>query len=68
MKSLLTNWKTTSAGLLIIVQAIVHMAYEIKSSTTSENSWMIAATSILGGIGLMFAGDSSNSTQNKDKK
>lgn len=68
MKSLLTNWKTTSAGLLIIVQAIVHMSYEIKSSTTSENSWMIAATSILGGIGLMFAGDSSNSTQNKDKK
>lgn len=68
MKSLLTNWKTTSAGLLIIVQAVVHMSYEIKSSTTSENSWMIAATSIFGGIGLMFAGDSSNSTQNKDKK
>lgn len=65
MKTLLNNWKTTSAGLIIAIQAVIHLGFEIHSKTADENSWMIAVTSIFGGIGLIFAGDSSNSTIKK---
>lgn len=65
MNNALKNWKTTSAGLIISIQAVVHLIFEIHSGNANENSWMIAVTSIFGGVGLIFAGDSSNSTIKK---
>lgn len=61
MKNLLTNWKTTSAGLVMIIGAVVHLVFCIKSGTDSEGVWTASLTAILGGLGLLFAGDASKS-------
>ena len=59
MNNLFRNWKTTSAGLLMIGGAIIHLVFAIISKTANENTWTIALFAVVGGIGLMFAGDSS---------
>ena len=49
------NWKTTSAGIAMIVGGIASLAY----SWGALNPEMITAhlTAILGGVGLIFAKD-----------
>ncbi len=59
---MLANWKTTTVGLMAIIGAIVHMIFTYK--TADENAWMISIGAILGGIGLIFAGDASHSEKN----
>lgn len=59
MKNLLKNWKTTSAGVTMIVTAVVHLVFTHK--TADENTWTVSLLAVVGGIGLMFAGDSSQS-------
>jgi len=61
IKSLLSNWKTTSAGVIMIAGAIIHLAFSIHAKTANENTWTIAITSIVGGLGLLVAGDASQS-------
>lgn len=63
IQSLAANWKTTSAGLSLIFGATVHIIYAIKSGTVNENSWMIFGAGIIGGIGLLVAGDAAKSVQ-----
>lgn len=63
VQSLAQNWKTTSAGLSLIFGAIVHIVFAIKAGTANENSWMIFGAGIIGGIGLLVAGDASKSVQ-----
>ena len=58
MKNLLVNWKTTSAGLIMISSAVIHLIFQIKGHTADENAWMIAVLATIGGAGLIFAGDS----------
>jgi len=62
MQNLLKNYKTTSAGLLMALGAIVHLVFAIKAHTADENTWTITIGAVLGGIGLIFAGDASAST------
>ena len=59
IQRLIANWKTTSAGLLMAVGALIHLIFAIKNHTADENTWTITAGAILGGLGLMFAGDAS---------
>ena len=61
IKNLLANWKTTSAGMLMIVTAIVHLIFSIKHGTADESAWISGMAAILGGIGLLAAGDASKS-------
>ena len=51
MKKYIDNWKTTSSGILLIATGItVYIADKTKL--------IEALTSVLGGIGLIFASDS----------
>lgn len=59
IKQLLSSWKTTAAGLTLIGGAIIHLVFAVKAHTADENTWTIAFGMVIGGIGLMFAGDSS---------
>lgn len=53
MKNILTNWKTTSAGILSIIGA----GYVIYNGHGSQESVMGGITGILAGLGLFFAKD-----------
>jgi len=50
-----TNWKTTSAGLLLIIGGISALIFA--NHPLTQEAIMGSATSILGGIGLLFAKD-----------
>jgi hypothetical protein len=63
MKNLLQNWKTTAAGLTIIIGSVVHLVFAVRLGHADENTWTVSLTSILAGLGLMFAGDASASAQ-----
>ena len=58
IQNLLTNWKTSSAGLVIIAAAVVHLAFH----HADESTWTSAITSIVAGIGLIAAGDAASSS------
>lgn len=51
------DWKTTSAGILMILGGLIGIYFSVKSGTISEAGLLAAATSIVGGIGLLFAKD-----------
>jgi hypothetical protein len=61
INTLISNWKTTSAGLLLAGGSVIHLIFAVRSHTADENTWTIALTAIVGGIGLIFAGDASAS-------
>ena len=52
------SWKTTSAGLLMIVGGATRLMFAIKSGNFTEEAIMSSSTLIVGGIGLVFAKDS----------
>jgi hypothetical protein len=56
MKNLAKNWKTTSAGVVMIIGAIVRLA--VHDGTFSEELIMGAVIAVVGGIGLIVAKDS----------
>ena len=63
MKNLfINNWKTTSAGLLMIGGSAIHLIFSIVQKQANENTYTIAFSAIVGGLGLIFAGDASAST------
>jgi len=57
MKNLFTNWKTSSAGLLMAGGSIIHMLYSIHAGTANENTWQGCLVGLVAGMGLIFAGD-----------
>lgn len=61
MNRLLSNWKTTSAGLALLVGAIVHLVFAIKHDRADETTWNSSLLTLIAAIGLMFAGDASAS-------
>src|ERR1019366_2784771 len=61
---LIANWKTTSAGVLMIGGAIVHMLF---NRPLTEPMLMMGVTAIVGGLGLLFAGDANVSAVASDK-
>ena len=68
LKHAIDNWKTTSVGLTMAIGAIIHLVYQITAHTSSENTWTIAVGAIIGGLGLIFAGDAGTSIQRSDVK
>src|SRR5438309_6885718 len=67
IKNLLTNWKTSSAGLLMILGAVVHLAFAIKHGTADEGTWIATLTAIVGGVGLIAAGDAAQAQKQQDQ-
>ena len=67
MKNLLSNWKTTSAGLAMIISSVIHLAFAIKSKVADEAAWTTGLMGVVGGVGLLAAGDSSKSEQAHDE-
>jgi hypothetical protein len=63
LKNLFKNWRTTSAGLTMIVGGTVHLIFCIRAGTATEGVWTASILGTIGGVGLMFAGDSSASRQ-----
>jgi hypothetical protein len=63
MKNLLQNWKTTSAGLSMILGSVVHLGFAIKNHTADETTWTTTSIAIIGGLGLLFAGDANPTGQ-----
>lgn len=57
IKTAFQNWKTTSAGLTMIAGAVIHLVFTIKASTADANDWTVSIATIIGGVGLIFAGD-----------
>lgn len=55
IQNLIRNWKTTSAGLLLIGGSVIHLCFSFH--TADEATWTASFTAVLGGLGLMFAGD-----------
>lgn len=51
------NWKTTSTGIVMIVSGVIGFYYAYKSSNLNEATITGCVTSVLGGIGLIFAKD-----------
>lgn len=45
----------------MIGASVIHLIFTVRAGTANENSWTIAFGAILTGLGLMFAGDSSQS-------
>lgn len=62
IKNLFNNWKTTSAGIALIITNTVHLVFAVRNHTSDENTWIFSLTAIVGGIGLIFAGDASQSS------
>lgn len=57
IKNLLTNWKTTSAGLAMIIGAIVHLVYALHAHTLAEADCTGSLLAIITGLGFLAAGD-----------
>lgn len=67
IKNLTTNWKTTSAGLAMIISSVIHLVFAVSHKTADEATWTTALMGIVGGIGLLAAGDSATSSANHDE-
>lgn len=57
LKNLLTNWKTTSAGVLAIVGSIVGFVFALRANTVSPDAITGCITGVLAGVGLLLAAD-----------
>ncbi len=66
IQNLLANWKTTSAGLGMAAAAIIHLAFMVKAGTANENAWTTAILSVIGGVGLVAAGDAGKSATKEE--
>src|SRR5689334_5565942 len=67
MQHLFDNWKTSSAGLVMIIGAVVHLVFGIIDHKADETMWTTSLGAIVGGIGLIAAGDASKSRQDVAK-
>lgn len=63
IKNLLTNWKTTSAGLAMIISSTVHLVISVSKGNADESTWTTGLMGIVGGVGLLAAGDGATTVQ-----
>jgi len=47
--------------------AVVHLVFQIRAGTANENTWSIAIGTFITGVGLLLAGDGSQSVQVQQK-
>ncbi len=57
LENLLKNYKTTSTGLLSIIGGLTRLGFGLANDLVTEEVVMTAATTILLGVGLLFARD-----------
>ena len=62
MNRLFLNWKTTSAGIAAIVGGITGLVFMWQNGTWAEAGVTAAVTSILTGLGLLFARDANTTS------
>jgi hypothetical protein len=62
MKLFKGSWKTTSAGLMMILTVVIHLGFAIYNKTLTENMLIIELPTLFGGIGLAFARDNNKSS------
>ena len=55
--NLAANWKTTSAGLTLIIGAITHLAFAVAHGTADESTWKNDLIGMMAGVGLLLAAD-----------
>lgn len=66
IKHLFINWKTTSVGVMLVIGALVEIAYMIVEGKPVQKVEVQATlAALLGGIGLLAAGDA-NKSQSKE--
>jgi hypothetical protein len=56
----MNDWKTTSAGILAILSAIISIVYAAVAGAVPAELLISAVTSILAGIGLIYAKDATS--------
>lgn len=61
MNRIFSNWKTTGAGVSTILLAIVHLVFQALEHKADETAWTTAVVAIIGGLGLVAAGDADKS-------
>lgn len=57
MKKVFSHWKTTSIGIVSIVGGLTRLIFAIKSGQFTEEAIMTTLTTILTGVGMLFAAD-----------
>ncbi len=62
IKNLITNWKTTSAGVTMMVGGLVHLAFAIKNHALTESDCTTTLLAVVTGAGFIAAGDAANTT------
>lgn len=60
------NWRTTSAGLTLVITNGVHLVIAARAGTANENTWVLSLTGILTGVGFLVAGDAAQSSSQAD--
>jgi hypothetical protein len=66
MKKLKANWQTSSIGLSMIGLTIIHLVFAIRAGNATEGVWTASFGTVMGGIGLLFAGDASKSATKEE--
>jgi len=57
LKNMIANWKTTSAGLAMIIGGVTHVVYSIHSKSLTEADCTTTLLAIVTGAGFIAAGD-----------
>ncbi len=65
-QNMFKNWQTAAAGVGAICFAIIHLVFASLHSLADESTWIATVSAILGGIGLIAAGDARRSVPPED--
>jgi hypothetical protein len=57
MKNVFKNWKTTSAGLLLILGSGYSLVHSVMTGTLTQETFTLQIGGILGGLGLIAGAD-----------
>lgn len=57
LKNLIANWKTTSAGLAMVVGGVVHFIFAFHAHSLTEADCTTTVLAIITGAGFIAAGD-----------
>lgn len=63
MNNITQNWKTSSAGIVLILTGLIHLGFGIAHKTITEQDFTTTMVSIVTGCGLIVAGDGTASAQ-----
>jgi hypothetical protein len=67
LQNLSANWKTSSAGIVLIMTGLIHLVFGLIHKNITEQDFTTTMVSIITGVGLIVAGDASKSVANHDE-